>query len=159
MKIAVSSDTDRMLDSSVSHHFGRCPYFTLVEMQDSEIVSVEAVSNPFFQAHSPGQVPSFIRETGADVMLAGGMGRRAIDIFRSFGIISSTGASGTVRSAVEKYIAGVLPEASPCRESIEHSHDDMTYESRPADRLREEAAELLEKLDDIIVRLPDDKEE
>jgi predicted Fe-Mo cluster-binding NifX family protein len=157
MKIAISSDSDRKLESSVSHHFGRCPYFTVVDVRDSRIVNAEAVENPFFKAHSPGQVPSFIRELGADVMLAGGMGRRAIDLFSSFGIASSTGASGTVKNAVNSYIAGSLPGASPCRESIEHAHDDSGYESEPPERLKEEAAALLEKLDEIIVKLPDKK--
>ena len=155
MRIVVSSDTDRKLDSSVSHHFGRCPFFTIVDFVGDRITSVESTENPYFNAHSPGQVPSFIRSLEADVMLAGGMGRRAISIFESFGISCSSGAAGSVKSAVENYIAGSLPGASPCRESIEHSHGESGYEKEPAERLREEATALLEKLDEIIVKLPD----
>ncbi len=157
MKIVVSSDNNRKLDSSVSHHFGRCPYFTIVDIEENEISNVESIENPYFNGHSPGQVPAFIKELNADVMLAGGMGRRAVILFDGYGIRCSTGAAGTVKSAVDSYIAGNLPGASPCRESIEHAHDG--YEHEPAERLREEAAALLEKLDDIIVRLPDKKEE
>ncbi len=153
MKIVVSSDNSRKLDSSVSHHFGRCPFFTVVNIEGNEIINVESVENPYFNAHSPGQVPSFIKELGADVMLAGGMGRRAISIFDNFGIRCSSGAAGSVRSAVNHYIAGNLPGASPCRESIQHAHDG--YEHEPVERLREEAAALLDKLDEVIVRLPD----
>lgn len=157
MKIVVSSDNSRGLESSVSHHFGRCPYFTIVDIEENKIINVESVENPFFTSHSPGQVPSFIRELNADVMLAGGMGRRAVTIFEDYGIRCSTGAMGTVKKAVDSYVAGVLPGASPCRESIEHAHDG--YEHEPAERLREEATDLLKKLDDIIVRLPDKTEE
>jgi len=157
MKIVVSSDNNRKLDSSVSHHFGRCPYFTIVDIEENEIINVELIENPYFNSHSPGQVPSFIQGLGAEVMLAGGMGRRAISIFDNFGIKCSTGAAGTVRNAVNNYVSGGLSAASPCRESIEHAHEG--YEHEPAERLREEAAALLEKLDDIIVRLPDKKEE
>ena len=155
MKIVVSSDSNRKLDSSVSHHFGRCPYFTVVDLVENEIINVESVDNPYFNGHSPGQVPAFIRSLDADVMLAGGMGRRAISIFENYGIQCSTGAAGTVRNAVNSYAAGSLSAAMPCRESIEHAHDG--YEHEPAERLREEAAALLEKLDDVIVRLPDKK--
>jgi len=155
MRIVVSSDNNRKLDSSVSHHFGRCPYFTIVDIEGSDIINVESAENPYFNAHSPGQVPSFIRELGADVMLAGGMGRRAISIFENIGISCSSGAAGSVRVAVENYIAGILPGASPCRESSEHSHGGSGYEKEPVECLREEASALLEKLDEIIVRLPD----
>ncbi len=157
MKIVVSSDSNRKLDSSVSHHFGRCPYFTVVNLDDNEISSVESVENPYFNGHSPGQVPAFIKELDADVMLAGGMGRRAISIFENYGIKCSTGAAGTVRNAVNSYAAGSLSAAMPCRESVEHSHD--VYEHEPAERLKEEAAALLDKLDEIIVKLPDKKKE
>ncbi len=156
MRIVVSSDSNRKLDSSVSHHFGRCPYFTVVDIEENEIINVESVENPYFNAHSPGQVPAFIKELDADVMLAGGMGRRAISIFENFEIRCSSGAAGSVRSAVNHYIAGSLPGASPCRESIEHAHDG--YEHEPVERIREEAAALLEKLDEVIVRLPNKKE-
>ncbi len=155
MKIVVSSDNSRKLDSSVSHHFGRCPFFTVVDVDDNKITNVESVENPFFNGHSPGQVPALIKELHADVMLAGGMGRRAISIFENYGILCSTGAAGTVRSAVNSYTAGSLDAALPCRESVEHAHDG--YEHEPAERLREEAATLLEKLDEIIVKLPDKK--
>jgi predicted Fe-Mo cluster-binding NifX family protein len=157
MKIVVSSDNSRKLESSVSHHFGRCPYFTVVEVDDNEIKNVESVENPFFNGHSPGQVPAFIKELHADVMLAGGMGRRAISIFENYGILCSTGAAGTVRSAVNSYVAGSLSAALPCRESVEHAHDG--YEHEPVERLREEAAALLDKLDEVIVKLPDRKKE
>jgi predicted Fe-Mo cluster-binding NifX family protein len=155
MRIVVSSDNNKNLDSSVSYHFGRCPYFFVVDLEGNEIVNVKSVENPYFSSHSVGQVPSFIKELGADVMLSGGMGRRAISIFSDFGIECSTGAGGTVKSAINNYMEGFLPEAAPCSESIEHAHGNSGYENEPAGRLREEAAALLEKLDEIIVKLPD----
>lgn len=154
MRIVVSSDSSKNLDSSVSHHFGRCPYFTIVDIDDNKVINVKSVDNPYFSAHSPGQVPSFIKELDADIMLAGGMGRRAISIFENFGIGCSTAAAGTVKSAIDNYMAGNLPEAAPCRESIEHAHKDSSYENEPVERLREEAAALLDKLNEVIVRLP-----
>lgn len=160
MRIIVSSDTDRGLESSVSHHFGRCPYFSVVDVAEGSITSVQVVENPYFQSHAPGQVPSFINKLEADAMVAGGMGRRAIDMFQGFGIACSTGAFGTVRNAVECFLAHSLPEAAPCRESVQHSMQGSGYEKEdPAHRLQEEAAALLEKLDDVIVRLPDHESE
>ena len=82
MRIAVSADSKNGLDSVVSPHFGRCPYFVLVDLQDRDVRGVREVENPFHGQHQPGQVPGFINSLGADVMLTGGMGGRAISFFR-----------------------------------------------------------------------------
>jgi predicted Fe-Mo cluster-binding NifX family protein len=67
-------------------------------------------------------VPGFIRSQEVDVMLTGGMGGRAIAFFEQYGIQAATGASGTVRQALEQYVGHQLQEAEPCHESVEHGH-------------------------------------
>ncbi len=122
MRIAISADNNNGLDSAVGQHFGRCPYFALVEIEDNEIKGINIIDNPFFAGHEVGQVPGFIHEQGADVMLSGGMGGRAIQFFTQFGIEIATGASGTVKQAVTEFLAGNLSGTAPCAESIEHGH-------------------------------------
>jgi len=121
-KIAISAGEDHGLDSVVSPHFGRCPYFVLVDLQDGEVTTASAVPNPYYSQHQPGQVPGFIHSQQVDVMLTGGMGGRAIAFFEQYGIQAATGASGTVRHALEQYVGHQLREAEPCHESIEHGH-------------------------------------
>jgi len=122
MLIAVSADTNQGLDSRVAHHFGRCPFFALVEVEGEEILSTRIIENPYFAAHQPGQVPGFIHQQNADVMLSGGMGGRAIQFFGQFGIEAATGANGTVKDAVLCYLDGKLRGASSCAESEAHGH-------------------------------------
>ncbi len=122
MRIAISADTNNGLDSAVSAHFGRCPYFILVDVDDKEVKEVTAIDNPYYANHSPGQVPAFIHNQGVSVMLAGGMGRRAVAIFEQNGIEPVSGAVGTVRQAVESYLGGELRGAAPCAESEHHHH-------------------------------------
>ena len=127
MRIAVSSDTDQGLDAMVSPHFGRCPYYTLVDTTGSLITSVQVVRNPHYPEHVPGAIPQFIHEQQANVMLTGGMGQRAVMFFDQFGIQPVTGASGAVKQAVESYLAGELAGYAPCHESTagcsgEHTH-------------------------------------
>ena len=124
MRIAISSEENNGLDSRVSHHFGRCPYYVLADVNKEEIQVVHAIDNPFAQQHQPGMVPGFIHDQGVDVMISGGMGRRAIDFFDQYGIQVATGADGTVRNTLDRYFKGQLNGAQPCRESVEHhSHD------------------------------------
>lgn len=120
MRIAVSLETNQGLDSKVAHHFGRCPYFALIDVEEDQVQNCQVVENPFYAAHQPGQVPGFIRDQEADVMLSGGMGRRAIGFFEQFGIQAATGAQGTVKEAVEDFLEGALSAAAPCKESVEH---------------------------------------
>lgn len=154
MRVAISADNDNGLDSVVSPHFGRCPYYVLADLEGQEVKAVQSVANPFYGHHRPGQVPTFIHSQGVDVMLTGGMGRRAIGFFQQYGIEAATGASGTARHALEQYLGGALRGAAPCRESIEHAHeDDGAYEQDEAGRLREEVKVLQQQLAEVVGRL------
>jgi predicted Fe-Mo cluster-binding NifX family protein len=162
MRIAVSADNKQGLDSVVSPHFGRCPYYILVDVEDHDVTGIQEVDSPFYGHHQPGQVPSFINSLGANVMLAGGMGGRAIMFFQQYGIEGVTGAYGTVRQSVERYLGGELRGAAPCKESQEHGHGDATslpdqdegeYEEDELGRLREEAQMLRQQLNEVADRL------
>ncbi|MGD8814576.1 MAG: NifB/NifX family molybdenum-iron cluster-binding protein [Anaerolineales bacterium] len=124
MRIAIAADDNRGLEGMVSHHFGRCPYFLFVDIEDGEITGQEIVENPYFASHQPGMVPAFIQSQNAEVMISGGMGRRAIGFFDDYGIATATGAMGTARQALENYLDGVLRGAAPCRDQDHHSHGD-----------------------------------
>jgi predicted Fe-Mo cluster-binding NifX family protein len=158
MRIAVSADNKNGLDSVVSPHFGRCPHFVLVDLDDHDVREVREVDNPYYGHHQPGQVPALINSLGANVMLTGGMGGRAIMFFEQFGIEGVTGAYGTVRQSVERYLGGQLKGAAPCKESEEHGHGDSTslqdlaeaeYEKDELGRLKEEADMLRQQLEEV----------
>ena len=164
MRIAVSADNKNGLDSVVSPHFGRCPHFVLVDLDDHAVKEVREVENPYYGHHQPGQVPAFIQSLGADVMLTGGMGGRAIMFFQQLGIEGVTGAYGTVRQSVERYLGGQLKGAAPCKESEEHGHGDIVSLQKPAPgeyekdelgRLKEEADMLRQQLEEVEGMLSD----
>ena len=123
MRIAISAEDKNGLDSIVGQHFGRCQCFVLVDVEGDEVGEVQVIDNPFAEQHQPGMVPEFIHGHGADVMVSGGMGRRAITFFQEYGMKTATGASGTVRTALKSYLSGGLSVSEPCRESVEHDHD------------------------------------
>ena len=122
MRIAVSVDDQSGLESTVNPHFGRCPYFALIEVEAKTIGAVDVMPNPYYGNHQPGQVPAFIHQVGANVMVTGGMGERAAAFFSQYGIEAVTGASGTARAAVSQYLSGALQGWAPCSQSQEHNH-------------------------------------
>jgi hypothetical protein len=56
MKVAISTDGDY-----VSAHFGRCPAFTLVDIDGNMVLGRERVENP---GHEPAFLPGFLAEKG-----------------------------------------------------------------------------------------------
>jgi predicted Fe-Mo cluster-binding NifX family protein len=100
VKIAISTDNDY-----VSAHFGRCPYFTIVEIEGEKIINKEQVDNP---GHQPAFLPQFLSDLGVNCIIAGGMGRRAIALFSEKGIQTLVGISGPVNEVIDKLIQGTL---------------------------------------------------
>ena len=155
MRIAISAEDNNGLESVVSPHFGRCPHYILADVEGQEVKAVQAVGNPYYGQHAPGKVPGFIHSQGVHVMLTGGMGGRAIGFFGQYGIEAVTGALGTVRHALERYLGGMLYGAAPCHESREHAAvpAEGEYERDEVGRLREEAEMLRRQLDEVAARL------
>lgn len=119
-RIAVPSESDKGMDALISAHFGRCPFFTLIDLDNDKIINVSAVPNPYFGNHQPGQVPQFVSSQEANVLLSGGMGQRAVTFFNEFGIEVASGASGTVAEGLKTYLQGNLPGYQPCSHDGRH---------------------------------------
>ena len=92
-KIVLTANDDRGLDGAMSMHFGHCTHFVVVHVDAANrVAATEVHPNPFAARHEPGQIPQYIGSLGADVVVAGGMGSKAIAWFRQFGIEVATGA-------------------------------------------------------------------
>ncbi len=100
MRIAISTD-----GGNVSAHFGRCPSFTIVDIEGGKVTGKEVISNP---GHHPGFLPKFLHDKGVNCIVAGGMGQRAIQLFAEQGIEGVVGVGGQVDIVVEKIVNGTL---------------------------------------------------
>lgn len=114
IKIAVASEKD-----IVTEHFGHCENFNIYVAQRGEIFNSNSVANP---GHKPGFLPNFLNDMGVNVIISGGMGGGAIDIFNEKGIEVIVGASGNSKAAAQSYLNGELKSTgSVCNE---HQHHD-----------------------------------
>jgi len=113
-RIALACDDNQGLDGQISQHFGRCPYYLIVDVDGDEIVKTDTIANPYYTQHTPGMVPKFINEQGAHVMIAGGIGPRAIDLFASMGIEVVSGIAGNAGDVVQSYLKGEVSGVEEC---------------------------------------------
>ena len=104
MKIAVSS-TAPDLDAQVDPRFGRCQYFVIA---DSDTMEFEGVENTNMMAGGGAGIATaqMIANKGAQVVLTGNCGPNAHQTLSAAGIQVITGASGTVRDALDGFRTG-----------------------------------------------------
>lgn len=88
-------------------HFGHCEQFALVETDEkNNIVSKTMLTPP---AHEPGVLPAWLHEQGAAVIIAGGMGARAQQLFTQNNITVVVGAPAEEpEQLVEAYLNDTL---------------------------------------------------
>jgi predicted Fe-Mo cluster-binding NifX family protein len=84
MKIAIP-----LANGKLTAHFGHCQEFALIDVEGKEITKKETLVPP---PHEPGVLPAWLHDLGASVIIAGGMGGRAIDLFKQNSINVIIGA-------------------------------------------------------------------
>jgi predicted Fe-Mo cluster-binding NifX family protein len=100
MRVAISTDGE-----FVSAHFGRCPSFTIVDIENGKVTRKEVVNNP---GHHPGYIPQFLHQKGVTCIICGGMGMRATGFFEELGIQTIVGISGKINDAIKELLKGTL---------------------------------------------------
>lgn len=100
IRYSIATDNDQ-----VSQHFGRCPSYTFVDVEKNAVVKKTIVQNP---GHQVGTIPKFLHDNSVNVIIAGGMGRRAIDFFNQYKIQPVLGATGSIDNIVDVILSGQL---------------------------------------------------
>ncbi|MCT4543051.1 MAG: NifB/NifX family molybdenum-iron cluster-binding protein [Vallitalea sp.] len=114
MKIAIAKE-----GNVVSGHFGFCEGFQVFEVENNKVVNSTFVENP---GHKPGFLPVYLSEKGVNVIISGGMGGNAQQLFKENNIDVVVGVTGDLEETILKFIEGELVSTgSVCNE---HSHHD-----------------------------------
>lgn len=101
MKIAIPTH-----GRSLTAHFGHCESFAIVDAEGNTIHHIEYIDPP---DHHPGVYPRFLANAGVDVIIAGGMGQKARQLFSQNGIEVIIGISeGKPEDLVKSYLEGKL---------------------------------------------------
>lgn len=115
MKIAVACNGDKIWP-----HFGHCENFMIYDTEGEKIVAEKNTPNP---GHRPGFLPNYLGDLGVEVIIAGGMGGGAVEIFNERNIEVVVGAEGDAKEAVLSYLRGELKSTGSICHEHEHEGD------------------------------------
>ncbi len=103
MKVAIPT-----IDGILCPHFGHCQKFAVLDVDpDKKSINRSEMLTP--PPHEPGVLPAWLSRMGCNVIIAGGMGGRAIDLFEKSGVTVVMGATGEKpEEIVLSYLNGEL---------------------------------------------------
>ena len=105
---------------TVDEHFGHCKEFVVYTIEENEVKEVKYVIPP---EHTPGSFPRFLGEQGVDVIITGGMGAMAVNLFKQQDIDVVLGAKGRIDVNLSEYLGGFLTSKGSMCEHDAHSHN------------------------------------
>lgn len=111
MKIAIAKD-----GNMVSSHFGHCEGFEIINVENNNVKERNFIPNP---GHMPRFLPNYLNDLGVNVVISGGMGASAVQLFNKYGIKVIIGASGIIDDVIWKYLSNQLkPSGNICNEHM-----------------------------------------
>ena len=103
MKIAIPT-----AEGVLCPHFGHCQQFAVIEV-DSDKKSIENTEMLTPPPHEPGVLPAWLSQMGCNIIIAGGMGGRAVGMFQQNGVEVVIGAPvAKPEDIVLAYLDGTL---------------------------------------------------
>jgi predicted Fe-Mo cluster-binding NifX family protein len=93
-------------NSCLCQHFGHCEKFALFEVENNSITNEKYLDPPH---HEPGVLPAWLALEGATHIIAGGIGQRAISLFKQQNIQVIAGViEKPARELAEDFLANNL---------------------------------------------------
>ncbi len=119
MNICIPVLAEQGLNSPVSSHFGQAQAFAMVNDDTNEVTIVKNTGTHHGGTLTPAEL---IGQAGANMVLCGGLGVKAVHLFEQQGIRVYCQASGTVAETLQAYKNGDLPEATDANACQHQEH-------------------------------------
>ncbi|MHA1771115.1 MAG: NifB/NifX family molybdenum-iron cluster-binding protein [Candidatus Thorarchaeota archaeon] len=96
--------------SRVSNHFGRAPFFALIDIEDGNVISKAVEPNTGEHSGGSGHAHDNVLRYNPHVVIVSAMGPRGLDSFQTVNIAVLQASSVIVDENVEAYLNGKLDE-------------------------------------------------
>ncbi|MCK4870950.1 MAG: NifB/NifX family molybdenum-iron cluster-binding protein [Gammaproteobacteria bacterium] len=105
MKIALPAN-----GKEIASHFGHCACFEIFNVENNIIGEKTTVNS--VGEHKPGVLPQLLKDNGVNLIIADGIGQKAVQLFNSWGIEVIVGVRGLLEDAIARYLDGNLQGGS-----------------------------------------------
>jgi predicted Fe-Mo cluster-binding NifX family protein len=121
MRIVVPVSDERGLDAWLSEHFGRAPYYAIVDLDDEgQVIGQRTIANTSEHFGGVGHPPDQILQLQPEALITYGMGPRALRIFQSAKVAVLRTNANTVREVVKAYNDDELEELTQGCQHAQH---------------------------------------
>ena len=119
-RIVVPAASQEGLKANLAEHFGRAPYFAVVDLSDNgDIKNVKTVPNVGEHAGGMGYTHDHILGLQPNAIIVYGMGPRGLNTFQSAGVAVLRANAKTVGEVIAAYKEDQLQEIT---EGCQHAH-------------------------------------
>ncbi len=119
-RVIIPTENQQGLNARLAEHFGRAPYYTIVELDEKgEVSNVKTVPNVGEHAGGMGYAHDHILTYKPTALIVYGMGPRGLMTFQSAGVAVLKANADTVNKVIAAYKNDELPELT---EGCEHAH-------------------------------------
>ena len=110
-RIVIPTQDETGLDAKVAQHFGRTPYFTLVDVnEDKTVKQVTTIPNKGEHFGGQSNPHDLIQSYHPDAIVVYGMGPRGLQSFQHAGIAVLKAHGTTTKDIVSAYVENRLTE-------------------------------------------------
>ncbi|WP_457563924.1 NifB/NifX family molybdenum-iron cluster-binding protein [Caminibacter pacificus] len=114
MRVVIPTSTPDGLLAKRGAHFGKAPFYIIVDIENNEVKDVNFTQNPGHAGGACGNAVTNIQSLGADALIVAGIGARPLMGFKEVGIkVYYDNVSPTVGEAIERFIKGETEEIRP----------------------------------------------
>jgi predicted Fe-Mo cluster-binding NifX family protein len=119
-RVVIPTEDQNGLKARLAEHFGRAPYYTIVELNENgEVSNVKTAPNVGEHAGGMGFSHDHILEHKPTALIVYGMGPRGLTSFQDAGVAVLKANANTVSEVISAYKNDALPELT---EGCEHAH-------------------------------------
>jgi predicted Fe-Mo cluster-binding NifX family protein len=121
-RIVIPVENQAGLEAKVAQHFGRAPYYAVVELgENGKVAKVETEANTGEHMGGTGHPHENLLALKPDAILAYGMGPGGLQSFQNAGVTVLKATEDTVKANVNSFKEGKLQElAGGCEHAHEH---------------------------------------
>ncbi len=120
VRLVVPSSEEKGLDSQLSQHFGRAPFYVVVDLDEKgNIISDSSIPNTSEHFGGVGVPPDRIIQLKPNALVTYGLGSKALAMFQTAGVAVLRTEANTVREVVSAYNNNELQELT---EGCQHAH-------------------------------------